>query len=125
MPTEKEYEDLIFGWLVEAGVTSNSVLYVKDGVTVGIGTGCYSDPIEFMDLAPDLFVTLDDIVRTWTQTVYARDTGHPLVVVNHGASEEAGVRLLSAHLKKAYPEHKVVHYPQGCGYEWGTGPGGA
>jgi len=28
-----------FGWLVEAGVTSNSVLYVKEGVTLGIGTG--------------------------------------------------------------------------------------
>ncbi len=38
-PTAQEYEDMIFGWLVEAGVTSNSVLYVKDGVTVGIGTG--------------------------------------------------------------------------------------
>ena len=38
-PTASEYEDLLFGWMVEAGVTSNSVLYVKDGVTVGIGTG--------------------------------------------------------------------------------------
>lgn len=38
-PTAQEYDDMIFGWLVEAGVTSNSVLYVKDGVTVGIGTG--------------------------------------------------------------------------------------
>ncbi|MHB8066391.1 MAG: IMP cyclohydrolase [Desulfobaccales bacterium] len=38
-PTEQEYEDLLFGWWVEQGVTSNSVLYVKDGVTVGIGTG--------------------------------------------------------------------------------------
>ena len=39
MPTDKEYADLIFGWLVEAGVTSNSVLYVKDGVSVSIGAG--------------------------------------------------------------------------------------
>lgn len=39
LPTEKEYEDLLFGWYVEQGVTSNSVIYVKDGVTVGIGTG--------------------------------------------------------------------------------------
>jgi len=39
IPTEKEYEDLIFGWNIEQGVTSNSVIYVKDGVTVGIGTG--------------------------------------------------------------------------------------
>ena len=36
---DKEYEDLLFGWFVEQGVTSNSVLYVKDGATVGIGTG--------------------------------------------------------------------------------------
>jgi len=38
-PTEKEYEDFLFGWSVEQGVTSNSVLFVKDGTTVGIGTG--------------------------------------------------------------------------------------
>jgi len=38
-PTQAELRDLLFGWAVEAGVTSNSVLYVKDGVTVGIGTG--------------------------------------------------------------------------------------
>ncbi len=39
LPTEQEYEDIIFGWAVEQGVTSNSVIYVKNGVTVGIGTG--------------------------------------------------------------------------------------
>jgi phosphoribosylaminoimidazolecarboxamide formyltransferase / IMP cyclohydrolase len=39
MPTAAEYDDLLFGWLVECGVTSNSVLYVKDGVTVSIGAG--------------------------------------------------------------------------------------
>jgi len=38
-PTQEEYDDMLFGWNVEQGVTSNSVIYVKDGVTVGIGTG--------------------------------------------------------------------------------------
>jgi phosphoribosylaminoimidazolecarboxamide formyltransferase/IMP cyclohydrolase len=38
-PADDEYEDMLFGWFVEQGVTSNSVLYVKNGVTVGIGTG--------------------------------------------------------------------------------------
>ncbi|SDO76630.1 IMP cyclohydrolase [Desulforhopalus singaporensis] len=38
-PTKREIDDMIFGWAVEHGVTSNSVLYVKDGATVGIGTG--------------------------------------------------------------------------------------
>ena len=38
-PTDKEYDDMLFGWFVEQGVTSNSVIFVKDGVTAGIGTG--------------------------------------------------------------------------------------
>jgi len=39
VPREREYQDFLFGWSVEQGVTSNSVLFVKDGATVGIGTG--------------------------------------------------------------------------------------
>ncbi|MBU1233464.1 MAG: IMP cyclohydrolase [Proteobacteria bacterium] len=38
-PTQREIDDMLFGWAVEHGVTSNSVLYIKDGCTVGIGTG--------------------------------------------------------------------------------------
>jgi phosphoribosylaminoimidazolecarboxamide formyltransferase / IMP cyclohydrolase len=38
-PDESELEDMLFGWQVEQGITSNSVIYVKDGATVGIGTG--------------------------------------------------------------------------------------
>jgi phosphoribosylaminoimidazolecarboxamide formyltransferase/IMP cyclohydrolase len=38
-PTQRELDDVVFGWAVEQGVTSNSVIYVKDGCTVGIGTG--------------------------------------------------------------------------------------
>jgi phosphoribosylaminoimidazolecarboxamide formyltransferase/IMP cyclohydrolase len=52
VPTAQEYDDLIFGWLVEAGVTSNSVLYVKDGATVGIGTG-EQDRVGVAEIARD------------------------------------------------------------------------
>ncbi len=38
-PSKAEAEDLLFAWAVEAGVTSNSVIFVKDGATVAIGTG--------------------------------------------------------------------------------------
>ncbi|MDY7001912.1 MAG: IMP cyclohydrolase [Thermodesulfobacteriota bacterium] len=38
-PTPKEADDLLFAWAVEAGVSSNSILFVKDGATVAIGTG--------------------------------------------------------------------------------------
>lgn len=51
-PTAKEMDDLLFGWLVESGVTSNSVLFVKDGVTVGIGTG-EQDRVGVAEIARD------------------------------------------------------------------------
>ncbi|TVR66064.1 MAG: IMP cyclohydrolase [Spirochaetaceae bacterium] len=38
-PTAAERRDMRFGWLVESGVTSNSVIYVRDECTVAIGTG--------------------------------------------------------------------------------------
>jgi phosphoribosylaminoimidazolecarboxamide formyltransferase / IMP cyclohydrolase len=52
MPTDKEYDDLLFGWLVESGISSNSVIYVKDGVTVGIGTG-EQDRVGVAEIARD------------------------------------------------------------------------
>ena len=38
-PSVRELDDLVFGWAVEQGVTSNSVLFVKNGATVAIGAG--------------------------------------------------------------------------------------
>jgi phosphoribosylaminoimidazolecarboxamide formyltransferase/IMP cyclohydrolase len=51
-PSQQELNDMLFGWKVEAGVTSNSVLYVKDGVTVGIGTG-EQDRVGVAEIARD------------------------------------------------------------------------
>ena len=51
-PTQAEYDDLIFGWLVESGITSNSVIFVKDQVTVGIGTG-EQDRVGVAEIARD------------------------------------------------------------------------
>jgi len=51
-PTEAEYQDMLFGWLVESGITSNSVIYVKDCVTVGIGTG-EQDRVGVAEIAVD------------------------------------------------------------------------
>ncbi len=51
-PTAAETTDMLFGWLVEAGITSNSVIYVKDRVTVGIGTG-EQDRVGVAEIARD------------------------------------------------------------------------
>ena len=51
-PSQQEYDDLLFGWLVESGITSNSVIYIKDQVTVGIGTG-EQDRVGVAEIARD------------------------------------------------------------------------
>ena len=52
------------------------------------------------------------------QTTYAEDTGKPLIVINHGTSEEYGMRLLSEHLKAAFSHLEIIHFSQGCSYRW-------
>lgn len=86
--------------------------------SIGLGTGCISNPLNFMDLDPDMYVGIDDIIRTWIHTAYAEDSGQPLVVINHGTSEEFGMRALSSRLSEAFPEQDVIHIDQGCGYRW-------
>ncbi len=66
-PTEREVEDMLFGWAVETGVTSNSVIYVKDGVTVGIGTG-EQDRVGVAEIARDkAYRKLEDLLA-WRRT---------------------------------------------------------
>ena len=88
---------------------------------VGLGTGCICDPMQYQELEPDLSIAIDDTVRTWIQTAFAEDTGNPLIVINHGTSEESGMRLLNKHLTDNIPNIEFIHLNQGCGYQWITG----
>ncbi len=85
---------------------------------LGLGTGCACDPLDFMDMNADLYVAIDDTIRTWTQSTFAEDTGKPLIVINHGTSEEFGMRSLRDQLNQAFPAYPVEHFSQGCGYRW-------
>ena len=49
-PSARELNDLVFGWAVEQGVNSNSVLFVKNGATVAIGAGG-QDRVGIVELA--------------------------------------------------------------------------
>ncbi|MBN2775276.1 MAG: Nif3-like dinuclear metal center hexameric protein [Prolixibacteraceae bacterium] len=88
--------------------------------SIGLGTGCICDPLDCAELEADLHIAIDDTIRTWVHTTYAEDTGNPLVVINHGTSEEMGVRLLNAFLSNNIPEIPFIHFNQGCSYKWIT-----
>ena len=89
--------------------------------SVGLGTGTMCDPRNYAELKPDLCIAIDDTIRTWIQTTYAEDTGDPLVVINHGTSEENGMRILNTFLRDNIPGIEFIHLDQGCGYRWING----
>lgn len=65
-PTKQEAEDMLFAWAVEAGVTSNSVIFARDGVTTAIGTG-EQDRVGCVDLAITKSRTKCADVITWEE----------------------------------------------------------
>ena len=87
--------------------------------SVAIGTGCYCDPLEIMEHGADMYIAIDDTVRTWIQAPYSADSGLPMIVIHHGTSEEPGVQLLCEHLKTVLTQ-PVEHFLCGCGYKWIT-----
>jgi phosphoribosylaminoimidazolecarboxamide formyltransferase/IMP cyclohydrolase len=91
-PTPQEAEDLLFGWLVEAGVSSNSVLYVKDGATVGIGTG-EQDRVGVAEIARDkAYRKLSDRLA-WErhgQAYSALPAGHAREAIDEEVRERRG-----------------------------------
>ena len=80
---------------------------------IGIGTGCYCNPLEFMQLGCDLSIVCDDGNWYWQNIQTAADVGHPILRVNHGTSEEPGMVTLADYLRQTFPDLAVEHLPHG------------
>ncbi len=89
-PTEAEYRDLLFGWWVELGITSNSVIYVKDRVTVGIGTG-EQDRVGVAEIARD------KAYRKMADRICFQERGVPL----YELKDEAARREIEERVREA------------------------
>ena len=93
-PNEAELNDMIFGWLVETGITSNSVIYVKDGVTVGIGTG-EQDRVGVAEIARDKAYKRRAEKISWLryQSVYGElDENRKAIIQDEVAEQNGGLR---------------------------------
>ena len=89
--------------------------------TLGLGTGFGSNLWSQLSLGAEMSLGIDDALQSWSQAAFAEDTGYPLAVVNHGTSEEWGVRRVGELLSAAFPQLRVHHLAQGCGYRWFDG----
>lgn len=83
---------------------------------VGVGTGCYSNPARFQELGAEMAVAVDDIVRAWIDGEWAMDTGYPILVVNHGVSEDCAMHTLAEAVRRELGSVPVRLIRQGCSY---------
>ncbi|HIJ78505.1 MAG: IMP cyclohydrolase [Desulfobulbaceae bacterium] len=96
-PTQREIDDMLFGWAVEHGVTSNSVIYVKDGCTVGIGTG-EQDRVGVAEIAvAKAYTKYADIVCFDTYGIPYADM---VLEVEQGKRDKADKEAIDAKTKK-------------------------
>ncbi len=96
-PTQAEIDDMIFGWAVEHGVTSNSVLYVKDGCTVGVGTG-EQDRVGVAEIAlHKAYIKYADIL---TFDAYGIGYADLVLAIHKGTRDQAEREAIDAQVQK-------------------------
>ena len=81
---------------------------------VGIGCGAITDYYTMLKLGADVIIGTDDGMRYWYSGAWALDSGTPLIVVNHAAAEEPGLKNLADYVGRQFPDIKTVFIPQGC-----------
>ena len=99
-----------------------AVQLIGDGDTpvsrVAIGTGAITPYFKFLrEFGADCAICTDDGIEYWREGLYAIDNDVPIIVVNHGVAEEAGMIGLAEHLTAALPGVPVHHITQGCMYK--------
>jgi putative NIF3 family GTP cyclohydrolase 1 type 2 len=101
----------------------NTVLFLgpegKRIQKVAVGTGAITPFREMvLDLKADLVVCTDDGFCFWRDGSLAIDMEFPVIIVNHGCSEEIGVKRLAEHLAEKFRPVPVHHISQKCRYRW-------
>lgn len=95
-PTQREVEDMLFGWAVEHGITSNSVIYVKDGCTTAIGAG-EQDRVGVAEIAiHKAYVKYADILCFDTHGIPYADL---VLAIHQGKRDKADKEAIDAKVK--------------------------
>jgi len=79
---------------------------------VGIGTGAIANARSYHTLGADIGVVTELI--WWRDARWAKDTGFPLIVIDHTVSEEPGMLGLVDYLQRIFPDVRVEYIPTHC-----------
>lgn len=98
-PSPQEMDDLFFAWAVEAGVTSNSVIFARNGATVAIGTG-EQDRVGCVELA------IHKAYTKYADTLAFREAGLSLYELKLKAESDAQAAEQVADIEKRTREDR-------------------
>ncbi|MHA2391094.1 MAG: Nif3-like dinuclear metal center hexameric protein [Promethearchaeota archaeon] len=82
--------------------------------SIVIGTGAATHYREMNSLGGDAILLSEDGTFLWKSGQWAKDTGIPIIIVNHSLSEEPGMRTLAEYIESVFPDVPVKHIPVGC-----------
>ncbi len=91
-------------------VTGDGLMQVSK---IGIGTGCGCDINAYLEMGCDCSIVCDDGSCYWAGIQMAEDLGHPVIRVNHGTSEEAGMVTLTRYINENIKGLRAEHLPHG------------
>jgi putative NIF3 family GTP cyclohydrolase 1 type 2 len=80
---------------------------------IGIGTGCACRIDVFQEMGCDVAVVCDDGSCYWKDIQRAADQDYSVIRVNHGTSEEPGMRTLTDYINRNLPGVTAKHLPHG------------
>jgi putative NIF3 family GTP cyclohydrolase 1 type 2 len=83
---------------------------------IAVGTGAATDYREMYSMGADVLLLTDDGTRFWEVGQWSIDSGVPIMIVSHSASEEPGMQTLARYIQQRFPEIPVLHIPVGCIY---------
>jgi putative NIF3 family GTP cyclohydrolase 1 type 2 len=84
--------------------------------TIATGTGVTGNPEKMFQLGADAGILTDDYYTHVRMGILAHELNFPTIIVNHGVSEEWGIKNLASYIMKMFPDQKVFHIPQYCPY---------
>ena len=84
--------------------------------TVATGTGCAHNIDNVRKHGADISIVVDDAYNSVRMGSHMRDCDYPMIILNHGVTEEWAVKNLAAHLNKSFPQIETLYIPQRCTY---------
>ena len=86
--------------------------------SVATGTGCAHNIQNVRSLGAEVSIVVDDAYNSVRLGSHMRDLDYPMIIVNHGVSEEWAVRNLAQHLRTVFPDVEVMYIPQYCAHKF-------